>query len=223
MSLVSFACPSSQQLCDPEVQQPDLAIGGDQNIRRLQIPMHDELRVRVGDGIRDLRKQLQPRLQIDLLVAAVLVDLMSFDVLDREKRLPLRGEARVVQACDIRMSERREDFTLARHPLRQSRALPCPVRKLQRDRPIDEPVAALRQPHRAHAAAAQLAHQAIGSDRVARLIATAAGVRRHPAHHRSNFGRVLRKSLSPVCPARESRSRKRGLSAAYCGASISIH
>ncbi len=100
---------------------------------------------------------------------------MSFHVLEREKRLSVRGDARVVQARNIRMRERRKDFTFATHALRQSRALPCPVRKLQRHRPIDESVDTFRKPDRAHAAAAQLAHQAIGSDRVARPLTDAAG------------------------------------------------
>ena len=196
---------------------------GDQNICRLQIPMHDQLRVRVGHGVGDLREQLQPRQQIELLVAAVLIDRMPFDVLDREKRLPLRGEARVVQACDIRMRQRGEDVPLARHSLRKPRALPCPVRKLQRNRPVDQPVATLRQPHGAHAAAAQLAYQSIGSDHVAGPIAIG---RRHLRHRRAStveLRECVEEVTVPVCPARESRSRKRGLSAAYCGASRSIH
>ncbi len=101
---------------------------------------------------------------------------MPFDVLDGEKWLPLHREARVIQACDIRMRQRGEDVPFARHSLRKPRALPGAVRKLQRDRPIDEPVETLRQPHGAHAAAAQLAHQAIGPNGVARLLAVGGGV-----------------------------------------------
>ena len=67
--------PFVEQLCDPEVEQPDLAIGGDEDICRLKIAMHDELRVRVGDGVRDLHEELEEGIKIELLVAAILVNL----------------------------------------------------------------------------------------------------------------------------------------------------
>ena len=67
--------------------------------------------------------------------------------------------------------QRRENLAFARHALREPRALPGAVRQLQRHRPIDEAIGALRQPDHAHAAAAQLAQEPIGPDHVARLIA----------------------------------------------------
>ena len=170
-----FGLALVEQLGNPEVQQPDLAVARDQNIRGFQIAMHDELRVRVGDTAGDLREQPQPRLQVELLLAAILVDLTPFDVLDREKRPPFRRETRVVQPRDIRMRQCGENPPLARHALREPCALPRPMRKLQCNRPVDQPVAPLGEPHRAHAAVAQLAQQAIGSHLVAGLIAAGVG------------------------------------------------
>ena len=65
--------------------------------------------------------------------------------------------------------------TLARHAQREPRALRCAVRKLQCNRPLDQAIAALGEPHYAHAAVAQLAQQAIGSDLVTGLIAAGVG------------------------------------------------
>ena len=176
VSSVSFACPSSSSLAIPKSSSRTWPSTVTRIFAGFRSRCTTSLRVRVGDGIGDLREQLQPRLQIAAAARGSTRRSAALDVLDGEIRLAVRREARVVQACDIRMRERGEDLPLARHSLREPGALPGAVRKLQRDRPIDEPVAALRQPHGAHAAAAQLAHQAIGPDGVARLLAVGGGV-----------------------------------------------
>jgi hypothetical protein len=68
------------------------------------------------------------------------------------------------------MIQRGEDLPLARHSFREPSALPGAVRDLQRHRTIDVPIGALGQPDRAHAAAAELTHQAIRSHLVAGML-----------------------------------------------------
>ena len=54
---------------------------------------------------------------VELVLATVDVDRLAFDVLEREIRPAVLGDARVVQAPDVRMLERREDLALLRRAL----------------------------------------------------------------------------------------------------------
>ena len=137
--------------------------------------MHHELGVRVGNTAGDLCEQPQPRLQVELPLAAIVVDLTPLDVLDREKRPTFRRETRVVQPRDIRMRQCGENPTLPRHAQREPCALRCPMRKLQCNWPLDQAIAPLGEPHCAHPSVAQLAQQAIGSHLVTWLIAAGVG------------------------------------------------
>ena len=133
--------------------------------------MHDQLRVGVGDRMGDLREQPDPGVRVELLAAAVLVDRLSFDVLDRQERPPFRGEAGIVQTGDVGMGQRGKDVPLTHHPLGEAGTLPRVVRQFQRDWPVDEPVGPFGQPHDAHSAGAQLADQPVEADHIARSIA----------------------------------------------------
>ena len=132
--------------------------------------MHGQLAVRIRDRAGHLREQAQPRFHVEVLLAAVHVDVLAFDVLDGEIGLPARSDACIVQMGNVWMGQRRENLALARHALREPGALPRAVRKLQRHWPFDEAVSALGQPDHPHAAAAQLAQEPIRPDHVARLI-----------------------------------------------------
>ena len=73
-----------QQLGDAEIQQTELALAGHQNIRRLQVTMHDSMVVCVLDRAQDLQKQFQPRLQVQPMTVAVRGDRLAFDILEGE-------------------------------------------------------------------------------------------------------------------------------------------
>jgi hypothetical protein len=70
-----------------EIQQPHLAIAGDQDVRRLQVPMHDEPAVGVGDGAGHLEEQAQTPRDVEPFVAAIPVDGTAIHVLQRQIRL----------------------------------------------------------------------------------------------------------------------------------------
>ena len=133
--------------------------------------MHCQLAVCIRDRTGHLREQAQPRLHIELLLAAIHIDAVAFDVFDGEIGLPAGSDACIVQMRDVGMGKRRENLAFARHALREPGALPRAVRQLQRHWPFDEAVGALGQPDHPHAAAAQLAQEPIRPDHVARLIA----------------------------------------------------
>ena len=162
-----------EQLRDAEVEQSHFAFGGDENVRGLEVAMNDQLAVCVGDGVDDLQKQAQPSAQVERLAivarAAMDVERPARDVFEREVRLAIVGEARIVESCDVRMIQRSEDRTLACHALCEA-GVRNDMWQLERHRPIDQTVDPFREPHRAHAAAAELAHEAIGADRASALI-----------------------------------------------------
>jgi hypothetical protein len=132
--------------------------------------MHCQLAVCIRHRTGHLREQAQPRLDVEMVVAAILIDTLALDVLDGEIRLPVCRDARIVQVRDVRMGQCRKNLAFPRHALREPRAPPPAVRQLQRHRPIDQAIGALGQPDHPHAAAAQLAHEPIGPDHVARSI-----------------------------------------------------
>ena len=75
------------QLRDAEVQQLDLAIHADEHIGRLDISMHDQVCVRVGDGLQHIEKETDARLNPQRLLVAVAVDGLTVHVLENEVRL----------------------------------------------------------------------------------------------------------------------------------------
>ena len=89
------------------------------------------------------------------------VDAFALDQLQRQPRLPVFRHACVVQPGDVRVRQRGQDLAFALQPFGQARQPPAAVRQLQGDAAPGQHVAALGQPHRAHAAAAELANQPV--------------------------------------------------------------
>jgi hypothetical protein len=56
---------------DPEIEDFGYAIASDEDIRRLQIAMHDEMRMRVLNGVADLPEQSEPGLERQRPLTAV--------------------------------------------------------------------------------------------------------------------------------------------------------
>src|SRR5260370_20529192 len=103
----------SKQFSDPEVQQLDLAIRRDQDVRWLEIPMHDQLAVCVLHGGEHLQHELQALSHNQTLAVAVLSERKPFDELERQERLPGGGETSVVEPRNIGVRKRGEDVALA--------------------------------------------------------------------------------------------------------------
>jgi hypothetical protein len=173
------------QLGDTEVEQPHLAVGGDENVAGLQVPMHDEPAVREGDRAADLQQQIElaPHRQRPFL--GVGVDRLALDVLQRQVRPAVLVDPGVVQARDVRVLQAGEDVALARHAFGQATA-PRQARELQRNLTLEAAVGPLGQPHRAHATKPQFADQAIGTDRLVggQLGQRAGGTVEHARHAR---------------------------------------
>ena len=103
--------------------------------------------------------------------------------------------------------ERGQDVALAREAFRQPPLRQRAVRQLERHRPLEHSIASFREPDRPHAAAPQLAQQAIRAD-----LGTRRQAARIPPRTASlNFGSVARKSrvsgLSPAARRRRNAGR----------------
>ena len=85
---------------------------------------------------------------------------MTLDVLQRHEGAALSVQAGVVQARNVGVLQPGQDVALACKTLGQA-GRPTQVRQLQRHLPLDAAIAALGQPHAAHAALAQRLQQAI--------------------------------------------------------------
>lgn len=156
----------AEQLGHAEVEQPHLAGRGDEDVARLEVAVHDEPAVRVRHRLGHLQDEAQPRVDRQAALAAMHVDRHAVDELHRQPGPALGGDAGVVQPRDARVLERGEDVALARHALREAGG-PAGVRELERLLAVQAAVGALGQPHRGHAAVAELAQQPVGADAVA--------------------------------------------------------
>ena len=96
---MSAAAPSSflrpYQRGDAEVQQLHLAFCRHQNVRWFDIPVHDEMAVRVRYRRNDIHEQGDALPGAQLLRCAVLIDALALDVLEHQIRLAARRNAGV--------------------------------------------------------------------------------------------------------------------------------
>jgi hypothetical protein len=125
-----------QQPGDAEVQQPHLAIGRDQDVAGLEVAMDDQPRMRVLHRVEHLVEQGQPAFHAQPLAVAPLVHGSAVgDPFHRHPGRAVGVDAGVVQPCDVRVLQPRQDVALAREALGQSRHQGQPRRQLQRHRP----------------------------------------------------------------------------------------
>jgi hypothetical protein len=92
-----------EQLGDPEIQQLGLALGGHQNIRRLEVAVDNVIAVGVLHCRTNLQEELQTIFEGQVAAGAIPVDGGPIDVLHDEVGRALRGGATVQQAGDIRV------------------------------------------------------------------------------------------------------------------------
>jgi hypothetical protein len=105
-----------QQFGDAEIQQFGHAGRGHQDVRGLQIPMHDEILVGVMHRRAYGLKQMQACRYIELVQVAEGVDGDAVDVFhDRVHRSVGQGAA-VQEMCDVRMIELGKDLPLDPEP-----------------------------------------------------------------------------------------------------------
>jgi hypothetical protein len=83
--------------------------------------MHDEIAVRVGDGIADLNKELQALLDIGLSLFAVLGDGKPLDIFHHHEGPAVGRNSAVIEPRDAGMIQAGQDLTLGLKPLQLGR------------------------------------------------------------------------------------------------------
>ncbi len=153
-----------EQLGDAEVEQAHVVEWRDQDVRRLEVAVHDQVGVRVADRVADLQEQLHARGHARPARAAPVGDRFAFHVFQREVGLVVAADAGVEQARDVRVLQPREDLALAGEAQAQVGIGQARAQQLQRDPPLVQAVRAPRQPDLAHAAFAEHAFEFVRAD-----------------------------------------------------------
>ncbi len=76
-----------------------------QNIGRLQVPVHDQVGMRILNRSQYLLEQLDSRPNVESEPIAIQQEWRALDVFHREVRLTLRTDPCVVQARDLRVCQ----------------------------------------------------------------------------------------------------------------------
>ena len=110
-----------QQLRDAEIEQLRRAFGRDEDIRRLDVPVHHQIAMRILHRRADLNEQLEALANEQGAAVAIRVDGFAIDVFHHEIGRSVLEIAAVDQSRDRRMIERGEDMPLAVQPAAQPR------------------------------------------------------------------------------------------------------
>ena len=97
-------------LGNAEVEQLRDAGGRDENIRRFEIAVYDQVLMSVGDGAANLTEKLEPFADRKLTLFRVVIDPLACDVLHDEIRQPVLRSSAVEQASNVRVVERSKNL-----------------------------------------------------------------------------------------------------------------
>ena len=159
-----------EQCGDTEVEELRLAVSRHEDVRRLEVPVHDQVLVGVVDRPAHGPEQLQTLPDAEGMAGAEDVDRLPFDVLHDQIRPALLGLATVEDGRDVGMLEPGQDVTLAAEtpePFGSGIA----VHDLERHGLVEDVVVARCPEDDAHSAVTDLALHAIGADPPALQIA----------------------------------------------------
>ena len=104
--------PGVQHFGDSEIEQLGNPLGSHQDVRWLEVPMHDEILMRIVNSRTDSSKQHQTLFQCEFVDIAIDIDRQTVDVLHDDIGSAIRRCSAIEQLCDIRMIQRREDLSL---------------------------------------------------------------------------------------------------------------
>jgi hypothetical protein len=153
-----------QQLGDPEIEQLDLPIGRDQDVGRLEVPVHHQIAVGILDGVAHREEETETAIERKPAAVAVSVDRLALHVLHGEPWQAFAGDAAVQQLRDVRMVQRGEDLALLEKSADQVGIVHAPAEELQGDALPVLVVRPLGHVDHAHAAAAGLTEDAVRTD-----------------------------------------------------------
>src|SRR5690606_21675246 len=106
---------------DAKIKQLGLALPRDQDIGWLEVAMHDQVAMRIGDGRDDIAHKNDTGSRIGRVPLTPFVEAFTIDKLGGEECLTVCIGAAIEQGCNIRMLKPCEDAALA---LESTRVIP---------------------------------------------------------------------------------------------------
>ena len=175
-----------EELGDAEVEQPDLAALGEQDVGRLEVAVDHEVNVGVVHRLADLFEQGQAL--VERRVAGCRRPTTSgsaVDVLEGEVGDAGGVDAAVEELRDAAMGEAGQALALDPEAPAELAALESATDPLQRDLAAEPGLVTFGQPDLAHAALAEQPHEPVGTD----PLRSGSGLFRHPLLERQRPAR----------------------------------
>src|SRR5690606_37555581 len=108
-----------ERLRDAEIEQFHLAVGGHQDVGRLDVPMHDQMAMGMGDRAANLDEQPQPIAATEPMLVAIPIDRRALDMFHGQPRSAGGVDSAVQVARDARIRQAREDAAFEQEALDQ--------------------------------------------------------------------------------------------------------
>ena len=116
------------------------------------------------DCITDSLKQPQARIDIELVLIAIVRDRQAIDIFHGKKRRALFRQSAIQQPCDIGVLQSGQNLAFALKAPDDFVGIHAALDQLERDLLLEIAFGALGEKDRAHAADADLLHQFVGTD-----------------------------------------------------------
>ncbi len=163
-----FLCPAlRQELGDSEVEQQGVTFLGHEDVGGLQIAMDHEVGMCVLDGIQHLPEEIEPRRNRQTAIIAERRQRRTGDILQRQVGLSVFGYAGIEQACDVGMTQAREDLAFASESLRHDPIHQGRVHEFQSDTTRKQSIRTLGEPDTSHPAPSDERQDPVGAELLA--------------------------------------------------------
>ena len=156
--------PGRQNLGNAKVKQLHPAIVSDQDITRLQIPMHHQMLVSVTNRVDDAAKQFNALADVEFPLVAPAMNRLAVNELHHEVRPSLFRHAGVEQLGNIGMIQQSENFTLLLEPGDDEGRVGRGQNQLDGGLPVERFVGSLGEIDAAHATAPDLANEGVATE-----------------------------------------------------------
>ena len=138
---MSLAIPKSRSFTCPSVRT---------HVRRLDIPVYDQVRVCVSDGAEHIQKQADPRICVELAFLTVRIDMQTVDKFEDKVRLAVTGNAGVYQFGNMRVGKAAKDAAFPFEPLLTAGRDRSGGQELDRDTALEAAVGTFGEPDCSH-------------------------------------------------------------------------
>ena len=153
-----------EQLCDAEVQQPDVAFCRDEDVGGLEVAVEHEVRVCELDRGQHLVEQRDACPDVEASPVGERGDRLAVDHFHGEVGLPLRRDTGIVQARDVGVLQASEDVALEGKSGSEVPGKRIAQRQLERHLALEAAIGTPSDPHLSHSPGAERAEEDVRPD-----------------------------------------------------------